>query len=84
MKRKIVANIFLSIGVVLALAAVVPVKTLIGQGQPAQASKMLTKTLNVGAKGITVRYPEGWSTGQPTLSSWAVGTLRITQELKVG
>ena len=72
MKRKIVANIFLSIGVVLALAAVVPVKTLIGQAQPAQTSKALTKTLNVESKGITVRYPEGWSTGQPTLSSWVI------------
>ena len=80
MKRKIVANTFLSIGVVLALAAVVPVKTLIGQGQPAQASKMLTKTLNVGAKGITVRYPEGWSTGQPTLSSWVILNVPAAQQ----
>ena len=72
MKRKIVANIFLSIGVVLALAAVVPVKTLIGQGQPAQASKMLTKTVSIGAKGITLRFPENWSVGQPTLNSWVI------------
>jgi Bacterial Ig-like domain (group 3) len=72
MKRKIVANIFLSIGVVLALAAVVPVKTLIGQAQPAQASKMLTKTVSIGAKGITLRIPENWSVGQPTLNSWVI------------
>jgi len=51
MKRKIVANIFLSIGVVLALAAVVPVKTLIGQGQPAQASKMLTENFKRWGQG---------------------------------
>ena len=72
MKRKIVANIFLSIGVVLALAAVVPVKTLIGQGQPVQPSKMLTKTVSIGAKGITLRFPENWSVGQPTLNSWVI------------
>lgn len=72
MKRKIVANIFLSIGVVLALAAVLPVKTLIGQGQPAQASKMLTKTVSIGTKGITLRFPENWSVGQPTLNSWVI------------
>ena len=58
MKRKIVANIFLIIGVVLALAAVVPVKTLIGQSQPMQASKSLTKTASIGTKGIAIRYPE--------------------------
>jgi hypothetical protein len=80
MKRKIVANIFLSVGVVLALAAVVPVKTLIGQAQPSQASKVVTKTLNVGAKGITVKYPEGWSTGQPTLSSWVILNVPASQQ----
>ena len=72
MKRKIVANIFLSIGVVLALAAILPVKTLIGQGQPAQVSKMLTKTVSIGTKGITLRFPENWSVGQPTLNSWVI------------
>ena len=79
MKRKIIAHIFLSIGVILALAAVLPVKltfgtvkTLIGQVQPAQASKVLTKTVSIGAKGITLRYPEGWSVGQPTLNSWVI------------
>ncbi|MGB9474317.1 MAG: Ig-like domain-containing protein [Candidatus Udaeobacter sp.] len=72
MKRKIVANIFLSIGVVLALATLLPIKTLIGQGQPSQASKMLTKTVNIGAKGITLRFPENWSVGQPTLNSWVI------------
>ena len=35
----------------------------IGQGQPDQASKSLTKSLSIAAKGITVRLPEGWSVG---------------------
>jgi hypothetical protein len=79
MKRKIVANLFLGIGVILALAAALPVKltfgtvkTLIAQVQPVQASKTLTKTVSIGAKGITLRYPEGWSVGQPTLNSWVI------------
>ena len=79
MKRKIIANLFLGIGVILALAAALPVKltfgtvkTLIAQVQPVQASKALTKTVSIGAKGITLRYPEGWSVGQPTLNSWVI------------
>jgi hypothetical protein len=80
MKRKIVANVFLIIGVVLALAAVVPVKTLIGQSQPAQASKSLTKTASIGTKGITLRYPENWSVGQPTSSSWVILNVPAAQQ----
>jgi hypothetical protein len=79
MKRKIIANTFLSIGVTLALAAVLPVKltfgtvrALAGQTQPDPSSAALTKTLSFGATGITVRYPEGWSVGQPTLNSWVI------------
>ena len=79
MKRKIVANIFLGIGVVLALATLLPVKSLIGQGQPSQASKMLTKTVNIGAKGITLRFPENWSVGQPTLNSWVILNVPASQ-----
>ena len=79
MKRKIVANLFLGIGVILALAAALPVKltfgavkTLIAQVQPVQASKALTKTVSIGTKGITLRYPGNWSVGQPTLNSWVI------------
>jgi hypothetical protein len=73
--RNILRNTFLSIGVILALAAILPlsaVKTLFGQGQPNQARKALTQTLSIRAKDITLRFPEGWSVGQPTPNSWVI------------
>jgi len=52
----------------------------IGQGQPDQASKSLTKSLSIAAKGITVRLPEGWSVGQPTLNSWVILNVPADQQ----
>jgi len=79
MRTKIIRNVFgstlLSLGVILALLAVLPlgaVKTLVGQGQPTQASTPLTQTLSIREKGITVRFPQGWSVGQPTVNSWVI------------
>jgi Bacterial Ig-like domain (group 3) len=72
MKTKILRNAFFSLGAIFALTAVLPlaaVKTLIGQSQPSAA---LTKTLSIPAKGITVRYPDNWSVGQPTQNSWVI------------
>ena len=34
--------------------------------KPEQASKPPTKSLSIAAKGITMRFPEGWSAAQPT------------------
>src|SRR5437667_10794457 len=90
MKRKIAANTFLGIGVILALAAVMPVtltfgavKTLIAQVTPVQARKPLTKTVSIGTKGIMLRYPEGWSVGQPTLNSWVIQNVPAGHEESV-
>jgi hypothetical protein len=83
MKRKVIANTFLTLGLILILAAVLPfggVKTLIGQSQLDQASKALTKSLGIPAKGITVRYPENWSVGQPTLNSWVILNVAADQQ----
>jgi hypothetical protein len=62
-------------GIVLSLFAAGVVPSLSGgsgQGQPAQASKALTKSLTIPAKGITLRYPEGWSVARPTTNTWAI------------
>ncbi|MBO0696510.1 MAG: hypothetical protein J2P56_10495, partial [Verrucomicrobia bacterium] len=87
MKRKIIANTFLSIGLLLVFAAVLPakltfgtVKALVAAVQPINPSQALTKTLNVGSKGISVRYPENWSTGQPTSSSWVILNVPAAQQ----
>src|SRR5207249_1506559 len=42
------------------------------QSQPNQSSRALTKSLTIAAKGMALRYPEGWSVGQPTLNSWVI------------
>jgi hypothetical protein len=44
----------------------------ISQSQIDQASKALTKSLSIATKGITLRLPENWSTGQPTQNSWVI------------
>jgi hypothetical protein len=51
-----------------------------GQSQPAQAGKALTKSLTIAAKGITLRFPEGWSMGQPTLNSWVIINVPADQQ----
>src|SRR5437773_12545933 len=33
--------------------------------KPEQASKLPTKSLSIAARGITMRFPEGWSAAQP-------------------
>ncbi len=51
-----------------------------GQSQPAQASKALTKTVSIGAKGITLHVPEGWSVAQPTLNSRVILNVPMGQQ----
>jgi hypothetical protein len=87
MKTKIIRNVlrntFLAVGVILALAAILPfgtVKTLLGQGLLNQAGKALTKTLSIRAEDITVRFPEGWSVGQPTVNSWVILNVPADQQ----
>jgi hypothetical protein len=73
--RTILRNTFLSVSVILALAAILPfgaIKTLVGQAQPTQPSKPLTETLSIREKGITLRFPQGWSVGHPTANSWVI------------
>jgi hypothetical protein len=87
MRRKIIANTFLTIGLILVFAAVMPakltfgtVKALVAAVQPIDPSQALTKTLNAGSKGIIVRYPEKWSAGQSSLSSWVILNVPAAQQ----
>jgi hypothetical protein len=83
MRTKILRNTFLSLGVILALAAILPfgtVKTLIGQSQPQQPTASLTQSLSVATTGVTVRFPDGWSIGQPTLNSWVILNVPANQQ----
>jgi hypothetical protein len=45
-----------------------------------QANIPLTKTLNVAGKGITIRFPEGWSAAQPTQNSWVILNVPADQQ----
>ncbi len=83
MKRKIIRNIFFSIAMILTAAAIIPfgaVNTLIGQNQPAQLSAVLTQSVVIPAKGVAVRYPAGWSMGQPTQNSWVILNVPVGQK----
>ena len=73
--RVLISLAFCLFGIVLSLFAAGVVPSLGsggGQPQPNQTSKALTKSLTIAAKGVTLRYPEGWSVGQPTLNSWVI------------
>ena len=73
--RILISLVFCLFGIVLSLFAAGVVPSLSGgsgQSQPNQSSRALTKSLTIAAKGITLRYPEGWSVGQPTLNSWVI------------
>src|SRR2546428_9275748 len=48
--------------------------------KPEQASKPPTKSLSIAARGITMRFPEGWSAAQPTLNSWVILNVPADQQ----
>src|SRR6266446_387014 len=81
--RIVIGLAFCLFAIVLSLfaAGVVPSPSSgVGQGQPQQATTSLTKSLSIAAKGITMRFPEGWSAAQPTLNSWVILNVPADQQ----
>jgi hypothetical protein len=45
-----------------------------------QANIQLTKSLKIAATGISIRFPENWSTAQPTQNSWVIINVPVEQQ----